>query len=153
MKTCKKCSVEKPLEDFYDRPGSTDGKRSNCKVCHNTPIYERVAANPIKHKSSLREYHLKRTYGITIQQYNQLLENQKGGCAMCGKTPEEEKRNLAVDHNHKTGEIRGLLCGFCNHRVVGRHRDGALLRKMADYVDGGTGWFVPPKKPKRRKKK
>lgn len=73
-------------------------------------------------------------------------------CALCHRGEEEFKTRLAVDHDHVSGVIRGLLCAYCNHRVIGRHRDGDLLRRMADYVERDTGWIVPPK-PKKRKKK
>lgn len=99
-----------------------------------------------------RASHLKRVYGITLQQYQDLLDSQGGCCAICGKHHTEFARHLAVDHDHATGEIRGCLCSNCNHRVLGRHRSGDLLRKMADYVERHTGWFVPPK-PKRKKRK
>ncbi len=98
-----------------------------------------------------RAYALMRLYGITPEQYNELLERQSGGCAICAKSPDTEGQSLAVDHDHKSGEIRGLLCRYCNHRVVGRHTDADLLRRMADYLDIGTGWYVPPKKKRRRK--
>lgn len=98
-----------------------------------------------------REYHLKRTYGITLDQYAELLERQGGGCGVCGKTPEEEGRNLAVEHDHGTREIVGLCCMRCNHRLLGRIRDPELFEKAAKYLRGGTGWFVPPK-PKRRRR-
>jgi hypothetical protein len=57
-----------------------------------------------------------------------------------------------VDHDHFSGEIRGLLCTYCNYRVVGKHRDGELLRRIADYVEQGTGWFVPKKKKTKKRK-
>lgn len=101
--------------------------------------------------SKSREGHLRRTYGISTEQYDGLLAKAGGGCHLCGKTPEENGKALAVDHNHKTGEIRGVLCAYCNHRVIGRHVDGDLLRRMAVYVEQTTGWFVPPKKKRRRK--
>ena len=102
-----------------------------------------------------RASHLRTKYGITVEQYEDILANQGGGCALCGKTPEQEGRNLAVDHDHVTGEIRGILCSYHNHRVIGRHRDGNLLRKMAEYVERHTGFFVPEgqKSSRRRKKK
>lgn len=102
--------------------------------------------------SKSRQYHLLRKFGITPEQYDELFEKQGGKCALCSKTGEEQGRALAVDHDHTTGEIRGLLCNYCNHRVVGRHRDGDLLRRMADYVEQHTGWFVPPQKKRRRKR-
>lgn len=99
-----------------------------------------------------RQGHLIRNFGITLEQYNALLARQGEGCALCGKTPDAEGQSLAVDHDHKTGEIRGILCRYCNHRVIGRHRDADLLRRMAEYIElGKTGWFVPKKKPKRRR--
>jgi hypothetical protein len=58
-----------------------------------------------------------------------------------------------VDHNHQTGQIRGLLCNHCNHRLLGRHTDPTLLRKMAVYLETPTPWVVPPKKPRKRKRK
>lgn len=84
-----------------------------------------------------------------------MLKEQDESCAICDRHKDEFKVNLAVDHNHVTGEIRGLLCSYCNHRSVGRHRDGSLLRKIADYLDKGTGLFVPKKKKpvKRRPKR
>jgi DNA-directed RNA polymerase subunit RPC12/RpoP len=98
-------------------------------------------------------YRLIRVYGLTPAQYEEILTGQGGGCAICGKTKEEEGRNLAVDHDHVTGEIRGVLCNYCNHRVVGRHRDPELLRKVANYLEKGTGLFVPERKKRKRRKR
>lgn len=106
--------------------------------------------------SDSRSRHLKNKYGITTEQYDELLEKQGDACALCRRPSSDFKTRLAVDHNHETREIRGLLCAYCNHRVIGRHRDPNLLRRMADYVEQGTGWFVPKKKrtikksPRRR---
>lgn len=106
--------------------------------------------------SKKRDAYLKRTYGLGLVDYDRLLADQGGGCAVCGKTPEEEGRNLAVDHDHATGAIRGLLCGFCNHRLVGRHRidlgSHIKLRAVADYLDREYHPFFAPKKTKRRKR-
>lgn len=100
-----------------------------------------------------RDKYLQRVYGITLQQYESLLASQGGGCAICGKKS-DGKRSLAVDHNHtQPFEIRGILCSYCNHRLIGRHRDSELLHRMAKYVSRHTGWFVPPKKKKRKKRK
>ena len=98
-----------------------------------------------------REGHLRRTYGITSEQYQELYKRQEGRCAVCQKHQDELTRRLAVDHDHHTLEIRGLLCGNCNHRVVGKHTDPELLRRVADYVSQGTGWFTPPKKKRVRR--
>lgn len=106
-----------------------------------------------KQRHKRREGHLLRRYGITLAQYLELLESQGGGCYVCAKTEAEEGKALAVDHDHATGEVRGILCQYCNHRVVGRHRDADKMQRVADYLRGPfTGWFVPRKKKRRKKK-
>lgn len=114
---------------------------------------QKMSTNKIWRAANGREYHLKTTYGIGLEQYEQLLEQQNHCCKICQRHSSEFKRRLAVDHNHFTGEIRGLLCDYCNRRIVGRHRDGDLLRKVADYIEQGTGWFVPKKRPRKKRPK
>ena len=104
-----------------------------------------------------RDLYLRRVYGLGLADYERILAEQGGGCGICGKTSEQEKRNLAVDHDHDTQRIRGILCAHCNHRLVGRHRLGLdsprLLRAAADYLDREYHPFeAPPKKKKRRKR-
>lgn len=65
-------------------------------------------------KERAREKELKNKYDISIQDYNMLLLKQKGKCAICPKDITENHRKLAVDHCHKTGRVRGLLCLKCN---------------------------------------
>ena len=103
--------------------------------------------------NSPRGRYLLKTYGITEAQYQELLKKQGHCCAVCLRDKETFPKNLAVDHNHVTGEIRGLLCAYCNHRLVGRHRDPVLLQRVVDFISQGTGWFVPKKKKKKRKRK
>jgi Recombination endonuclease VII len=100
-----------------------------------------------------RDRYLLRTYGISEEEYNEILAAQGGGCAICGRTTAEEGRSLAVDHNHKTGEIRGILCAYHNHRVVGKWTDVELLRKVLEYISKGTGRFVPDSQKSGRRRK
>lgn len=80
-------------------------------------------------------YWLQRKYGITLAEYDDMLESQAGGCAICGATPEENGKRLCVDHDHETDEVRGLLCNGCNVGL-GRFLDNpALLRSAANYVE------------------
>lgn len=72
-----------------------------------------------------RSWRLKTIYGITPEEYNEILRSQGNKCAICGMTPEENGKNLSVDHDHKTGKVRGLLCHKCNTGL------GAL----GDYLD------------------
>lgn len=75
---------------------------------------------------------LKKRYGITVEQYDLLLKSQKGVCAICGGNNLDEKR-LSVDHDHNTGEVRGLLCNTCN-RKLGWFE--ALRESIEDYLNG-----------------
>ena len=92
------------------------------------------AANPDYHKSMF----LKRTYGITIERYNEMLAAQDGVCAICAKPESNEIRgkvvSLAVDHCHKTGAIRALLCSNCNRGLGLFNDDPELLAKAQRYV-------------------
>ena len=65
-----------------------------------------------------RDKYLKKKYGISVYQYNKLLKQQKRCCAICGKNQKGERRNFAVDHCHKTGIVRGILCNYCNSRLL-----------------------------------
>jgi hypothetical protein len=91
-------------------------------------------------KEGRREESLKRSYNISIQEYNLLLGKQEGRCAICGAVEStkhhKSKRvvRLAVDHNHKTGKVRGLLCLACNHAIGGLKDDPELVFRAANYL-------------------
>lgn len=75
---------------------------------------------------------LKRKYGISLEEYNIRLEEQDFSCLICNG--EEIDRQLAVDHDHKTGKVRGLLCGSCN-RALGLFKDSPeLMEKAINYL-------------------
>jgi hypothetical protein len=83
---------------------------------------------------------LKKFFGITLEQYNKMLEEQNGVCAVCGNNEvafdkrTNKNRSLSVDHNHKTGKIRGLLCSNCNH-ILGKAKDNIIiLQKLIEYL-------------------
>lgn len=77
-------------------------------------------------------------FGISLEDYDLKLEEQKGVCAICGGLCKSGKR-LAVDHDHKTGNIRDLLCGNCNGGL-GKFQDNPeLLIKAADYLRKHSG--------------
>jgi hypothetical protein len=77
-----------------------------------------------------------RTYGLTVDAYDDMLAAQDGVCAVCGQPP--QKLRLAVDHDHDTGQVRALLCGECNRALGCIHDDPARLRALADYLDRYT---------------
>lgn len=100
-----------------------------------------------------RNSHLLRTYGITEEQYNELLAAQGDCCAICKKPAASFKKNLCVDHDHVTKEIRGIVCLFCNLRVLGKHRNALLFKHAYEYLLNPTGLYVPDKKKRKRRKR
>lgn len=80
-----------------------------------------------------RAEHLRRTYGITLEQYDEMVAEQNGVCAICHEVCNTGKR-LAVDHNHDTGEVRGLLCSRCN-LGIGYLRNVSNLANSIVYLE------------------
>lgn len=103
-------------------------------------------------QDKIRNKHYLRTYGISLQQYNELFEKQEHKCAICQKEWKEGTRRFALDHDHSTKEIFGILCAFCNHRFIGRNRKPEHYLRAAEYLSKGTGWFVPDKRKTRKRK-
>ena len=137
LKRCSVCGQEKPLSEFYNRKTSKDGKGYRCKECDSKARKKWQADNPERAKYSSRNRSIKTKYGIDIEQYNQILKDQNYQCAICGCTTQKHsyQKNFNIDHNHETGEVRGLLCTACN-RALGLFKDNPdILRKAAEYLD------------------
>jgi hypothetical protein len=83
-----------------------------------------------ENRKTAREHRLRRTYGISLQDYDRMFARQGGRCAMCWKTSEH---SLCVDHSHRTGILRGLLCINCNVGFGNFSESPAFLRRAADY--------------------
>ena len=83
-------------------------------------------------KRSKRWSYLKKTYGLTTQAWDELYTQQGGGCAICGRSLTDVK--VCVDHNHETGEVRGLLCVSCNTAIGSLREDPNLLRRAIVYL-------------------
>lgn len=130
-KRCLMCEVVKPITEFHKDLQSPDLHRKICKPCGSMSALRWNKKNPeamkkhnrawrVAHRDSIktngRKYHLKKTYGITDEQYWAMFESQGRRCAICQVQP--TKKRLAVDHNHKTGEVRGLLCSRCNGNLL-----------------------------------
>jgi Recombination endonuclease VII len=87
--------------------------------------------------ATTRNSELKRRYGISLDEYNQLLKKQRGRCAICHTSKPNGKDSMFyVDHDHKTGAVRGLLCHSCNIGLGCLSDNPARLRAAADYLDG-----------------
>jgi hypothetical protein len=81
----------------------------------------------------IRDANLKALYGIRLVEYERILERQAGVCAICGRPP-RGTRPLDVDHDHRTGRVRGLLCGNCNRAVGLLDEDPELFDKAKAYI-------------------
>ncbi len=142
-----------------------DGYRNDCKSCNLAAKAARYRANPGAAKQRTREWqqanperfrenqrrmrstpdakrrardsYLRRKYGITMEQYDLMLAEQDGGCAICKRSP-SESISLHVDHDHDTGRIRGLLCFRCNNSLGDLEDSPQLLMAELNYVDGPT---------------
>lgn len=131
MKKCIDCSEEKEDWEFESSIDKETGRmkmRRYCRECRNE-----------RQRKCGREKDLYRWYGITIKQYELMAKKQKEVCAICSQ-PETLKRydkitHLAVDHCHKTGSVRGLLCNNCNRAIGLLKNNPKLLRKAAKYLE------------------
>lgn len=155
---CNSCNVLKPRSDFYN-----NGKDPRCKKCeskrHNRYMqtdggktvkkeiakkyWSKVKEEQNKkrrkyakeHPEAIRKSNIKAKYGITSEQYNYMFYTQHGLCAICGTKPKHKRTNyLFIDHDHKTKQVRGLLCTKCN-LGIGQFNDSAgLLERAAKYL-------------------
>jgi hypothetical protein len=89
--------------------------------------------------SPARWKRIEKIYGLTKEDYQKILQDQRGICFICQRNPEQIKprRHLAVDHCHTTGKIRGLLCFNCNHKLLGWYlRDNiATAKRIVEYLE------------------
>ena len=126
MKTCKKCLLEKPADKFYKEKRVKDGLQARCIDCCKADAKAVFKTNPEPYRERARQRHIddpllsrKRTcrkYGMTLDDYDKLLEAQDHKCAIC--KCEESGHNMTedflIDHDHLTNQVRGLLCSSCN---------------------------------------
>ena len=120
MKQCSRCGEVKPLNQYYAHNTTADRLYPHCKGCQGE----------ISRRSNFR-----RRYGITEEEYDRMFHEQRGCCAICHTHQLELKKALAVDHDHESGKVRGLLCGPCN-RALGLFKDStASLFNAINYLE------------------
>jgi hypothetical protein len=130
MRRCQKCKDLKLLNEFFVRNKERKLKSTYCKTCFQQINNEYKKNNPITKKEiSKREYqknkrnylnsNYKRKYGISHDEYDEIVKKQEGVCYICNLKP---KTKLFIDHCHSTGKIRDLLCGNCN-RLIGESKE------------------------------
>ncbi len=113
-------------------------KRAEVKLWRSRQTPERLYAID-------RRAQLKRNYGITVEQYEQMFKHQRGCCAICKKKP-KKGRMLCVDHNHSTGVVRGLLCDLCNTFLGRINESQKCIKNILKYLDLKENTTMPVKR-------
>ena len=154
MKTCRKCEAEKPTSEFYADRRTPDGLRHWCKRCWNAYQRERWAdgrtdrakryaadkawrhANPDRVAATHRRSNLRRKFGISTDDYDAMFAAQGGRCAACGSEQNGDRRfdTFNVDHDHRTGAVRALLCSPCNRALGHVGDDPDRLMSLVAYL-------------------
>ena len=129
---CITCKLPKDENEnsFHKNQASADGLNSECKQC----VAKRNKQYCKTHKREKRDYFLRYNYGITLDDFETMLQGQNHQCALCGTTEPGGKGTFHVDHCHETGKIRALLCHFCNIMLGHAKEDPELLEKAAAYI-------------------
>ncbi len=131
MKTCTKCRENKESAAFRPHKAYRDGLRSWCRLCEHRYNNERANRDKPDLAAKMRGFHLKRTYGLSSEQYQAMYNEQRGKCALCFSS----QPVLCVDHDHSSGKNRLLLCKRCNHALGLFLESPAVMRRAALYVE------------------
>lgn len=120
IKPCKVCKEIKSLDMFQKAIENKDRHTNTCRSCLSKRARLYRQANYEKVANIMRDSQRKSKYGITKDQYLEMVVNQNYCCGICGKSPENKVdiyKSLSIDHDHESGKIRGLLCSKCNTAV------------------------------------
>lgn len=141
VRCCKRCGEYKELDEFHRDARLREGRRAYCRPCVRERMGEYRSREEVKeHEVEWRRSEQRRRqartsklkkYGLTLEDYDRLVESQDGRCLICDEEPEE---TLRVDHCHDGGHVRGLLCHRCNAGLGLFGDDPQRLRNAADYL-------------------
>ena len=125
-KKCKKCGKRKDVSNFKPRRGI-------CNKCQQARITGWNRENRDARKYTIQQY------GLTVEAFEAMLAEQHGVCGICGQPETKLSRwgtimSLSIDHNHTTGEVRGLLCARCNMTIGQVNEDTEVLSRMINYL-------------------
>lgn len=133
-KACSTCKTEQPRANYHRNRGNADGLDPRCRSCRVAATATHVTDHGRKRSAANL-----RTYGLTSDQYDQLHDAQNGLCAICSQpetmTYRGRTKALSIDHDHNTGQVRGLLCASCNFALGKFYDDPHRLRAAADYLE------------------
>jgi hypothetical protein len=150
-KRCSKCKEVKPLDEFVKDNRKKYGRGSHCCACKSKAGSDWVKRNPEKHNAyyrgkppkrkkpvspEVRRAYAVKEYGITVTEYNEMLNEQNGLCAICGS--DNKGKTLHIDHEHKTRKVRRLLCRDCNLAIGFAREDVGILEKIIGYLKSFT---------------
>lgn len=145
MKTCSKCKVKKPLDQFHKKTKSQDGHTPECKDCAHLKSAFWYAKNKEKSNQRSKEWrknnpekkkanHLRLVYGLTQEEFDVKFVKQNGCCAICSRKLLKDK-HTHVDHCHSTNVVRGILCHYCN-TAIGLFDDKVdSMKKAIQYLE------------------
>jgi len=142
FKWCSKCGVEKPHSEFYRTRAKhvrNDGWQSRCKTCSHLSTRDYRRKNVLRIQRYMYDRRLMKTFGITRTTYDSMLASQQGACAICKTAASAHVKSgrvikmMPVDHDHRTGQIRGILCDHCNRGLglLGEENLEAALAYLA----------------------
>jgi len=132
-KKCKLCGIMKPFSEFWKKGDNKDGHRNRCISCCSK-VQKKYRVDPERE----RKYNLKKKYGITPEEYDEMLKNQNGVCKICGTDIPKGKGRFHIDHCHRTDKIRGLLCNNCNSMLGFINDNSFILIKAIRYLSSQT---------------
>ena len=142
-RVCSECEVEKPIGEFPLRsksyrethPGFERNRK--CRDCVRNRNREQKRSKPPTSEQQLRW--TLASYGLTLDEYQAMVEKQGGRCAICKNPPLVSTGRLSVDHHHGTGQVRGLLCATCNAGLGHFQDDPVRIMAALQYLGDSYG--------------
>lgn len=136
---CNDCGETKGAYRFYVEKRVKTGRSASCKSCHKKRAAIFYNENIKGNSHKLRQRSLLSKYNLTIEDYDAILKEQGGVCAICGNheiatTKYGGIKRLAIDHDHSTGEVRGILCNKCNIALSMLDENLDILASAASYL-------------------
>ncbi len=137
MKKCNTCGIEKEETEFY--VAHNKHIYHHCKSCNSEKSKAWYVKNKDAKLKSALKWHYKNKYGMTVEERQKLFDEQNGKCAICScdmnLDGDLNKAQAVIDHDHKTGKVRGMLCNLCN-TGLGKFKDSVeVIEKAIAYLE------------------